>query len=946
MNQKIIILFFLLLISFSVFAFEPCVKTENGQTYTVGRAGMRDAYDHTEFCFEDVIYAFPFDWVEEDELEPLAFCEERCEAENLEEQLTVLDQYYANAMNSDKSGDCDIGEINTKYYSLGNGCADALFVFYTEPGKCMKFLGDKCHIKEGSNMDFDYYGSNYVTDDYGRDIAYHTWDEQIIDITTQATQARMDCDNDRECEEEIERNFWNYYWGITPGFLQQAYPRKRAFIEESKTHCVTACMSKLIKSDMAIVSSKTQVIADGEDFIEFEVQVSREGEPVNGEAITVFVGANDTELNEFIGETQPTEGVLSNGVFSSRFKPNDLRQVSSEKITGEPITASIYAWNEATNESTSTEIQILPPAETKIIFMEPIQAFKGNPLVAGKQMVVMIGIKAIDPAFYQNPNADIFLDFEIIGDEFDPRKEFKRIDVKKYVGESGSGLTTLEAEKATGDDTDNYLYFFEYFKVHEGGAIDYDPNENKKWVFYSFYVDGKNTKLNGAYTLKTRLYLEKKNPAAGEETIIEVDSKEKSYPVFASPQFTIALMPVGLGYWNDDFCEYCVSEKGISELEQDSIPYSKRFNKNEITQYKFTCKKEDFFKNSFNGLVDLQKINAVLTKDNSKKRKFCKQEFEKLFTQKELQQLAGQPPIAVSGGGTWKEQYESMAIDSVKYFTAVMPVAEEELGFMIYRSPYQNVNPKTVWPTSLLIQMYGNGLSYGTVWYDFSKTRRTLMHSANELVQGIVDNFSDAYVKLFSPEKVHPKTHHVKRLALFSPSNPKTSNFYLPQEGVMNALVNPGAVIVNVPVAGEAVMTHEILHTYCAIDEYYTQEFFDKAIGARPINKTLGNIITGRQDVSVFFVCPEGEDRINSRSSDGKESQITSGFWVQRKEFRGTSKDPNYSIMGDHLDDERWITQELYYGVGNKIGTFPDEFDSTTMIGDMPGFINFPDDGA
>ena len=127
------------------------------------------------------------------------------------------------------------------------------------------------------------------------------------------------------------------------------------------------------------------------------------------------------------------------------------------------------------------------------------------------------------------------------------------------------------------------------------------------------------------------------------------------------------------------------------------------------------------------------------------------------------------------------------------------------------------------------------------------------------------------------------------------------------QKKIFISIVNRYAALVDVESAARETMTHEILHTYCAIDEY-------GGLGTA----VKGNIITA-------IVCSEGFETINSnKGSTIAGTEITTGFWVEKRKFMGTPSAPKYSIMGESSQaGTMWITEDLYTGVGVKLRTFP-----------------------
>ncbi|MBU1151625.1 hypothetical protein KJ632_02230, partial [Patescibacteria group bacterium] len=143
------------------------------------------------------------------------------------------------------------------------------------------------------------------------------------------------------------------------------------------------------------------------------------------------------------------------------------------------------------------------------------------------------------------------------------------------------------------------------------------------------------------------------------------------------------------------------------------------------------------------------------------------------------------------------------------------------------------------------------------------------------------------------------------RVAAFVPTEGSgASQLKLYEEGYSLVVANPWVVLVNNNDAGSEVMAHEIMHTYCAVDE----------------DKSAKGIVANT------FVCGEGAMPINwnkNPTNDDKGTTITTGFWVEKRKFMGMPNDPLYSLMGRDEKNPRWVSNQLYVGVGINLQTFP-----------------------
>lgn len=93
------------------------------------------------------------------------------------------------------------------------------------------------------------------------------------------------------------------------------------------------------------------------------------------------------------------------------------------------------------------------------------------------------------------------------------------------------------------------------------------------------------------------------------------------------------------------------------------------------------------------------------------------------------------------------------------------------------------------------------------------------------------------------------------------------------------------------------IMSHELAHTYGALDEYRGWTAMDSVI-----EEMQTRFLRWLEPINI----PMGKD-------EGEE--VTNGFWAAQKRFMGTPENPENSVMGKATDETAWITSRLYKGI-------------------------------
>ncbi|MBU0636258.1 hypothetical protein KKE06_04495 [Candidatus Micrarchaeota archaeon] len=721
------------------------------------------------------------------------------------------------------------------------------------------------------------------------------WDEHCQETEDCTDGMDNDFDNKPDCEDE---DCWEHLACIETYCADEIDNDNDGFIDCKDGDCREDPNCEIV---ISISTSSDTIIADGKSEMEIEIEVFEAGEPVNNEEVIVWVRPDNLEWTDFVDDPVPNSGLLGNGKFNSRFQPKTVHEkIQAQEIEFEEMHAKIFARHKRTNATVEKDITILSPRLARIIVLEAIQSIRNVAMVAGKKTVVMVGIKANESTFFEeNENFTPFLELEIEGSSFAPKSKVK---IK----------LTEESEEDWIVRNRNPEDHLEFFGFNSADAA------TNKWVFYEFYVDPQDTQYKGEYNFKARILLEQPNASTGQPETIVAHENSQPYDAYPSSVMVIKIVPIGIGTWRDDFCDYCIKEKEenfTAPTMQDAINVSRRiayemgYTEAALDLYEFNCAYANFTQVgagfNFDGMVNPQKINQILTKDDSPMRYVCKQGFENLFSEQQLQQMQADSPITRRNGKTGKQVYLDMVKESKDYFKAVMPIAEENIFFHTAQKPFENkLSGKT---TSLLRVLWAlRDITSGRRW--------------NRLY---TDDW--IYENLFlEPGEEDLRVHQMKgydRVVGFVPTaSSQTSDFDFGDAlGVMNNMVNRYGVLVDLENASGPVMTHEILHTYCAIDEY------------------LNWVMRRVTDFSTSVACSEGALSINdNKGTDNQGTPVKDGFWVEKRTFQGTPENPKYSIMGKQPHDEynKWITHDLYHGVGVKIGSFPSDLEDAHGLDD------------
>ena len=429
------------------------------------------------------------------------------------------------------------------------------------------------------------------------------------------------------------------------------------------------------KKNISLSVTPLEIIADGKSSVKIKVEVLNAEElPAKGK-VSVWIKTQEIQWTGKLGFPSPKEGELSDGKFESNYIPLNVFELQQLMKPEElkPIKATIYARDEKSDETASQEITILPLGAAKIKVVEFIQALKGAPIVAGKKGVVMIGIKAQSPEFFkENPEQEVFLELKIKGEKFLPKNTFK-INI---AGETGD----IDIVKKI--NPEEHLDFF---------GLTGEKKEN--WVFYEFYVDPINAKHDLFYTFSAALVAEKKD---GTEFFYDINGSY--YDVFPSGFTAIKIVPIGIGLWKNDFCEFCTKdslEEAFNEMiEVDIFPSEKtddiemalkyvlaadvfiskrvyeRLHGRDLSDFKFDCVKNQMIMAGFNfdGTVRESDIELALT-GNDVRTAACFKGFNKIFTGEEIQELAKTTqlnPLKGTDGKTGKQRYNDLVKKTLK----------------------------------------------------------------------------------------------------------------------------------------------------------------------------------------------------------------------------------------------------------------------------------------
>ncbi len=672
------------------------------------------------------------------------------------------------------------------------------------------------------------------------------------------------------------------------------------------------------KKNISLTVTPLEIVADGKSSVKIEVQgLDAKGEPVKGK-VKVWIKTNEIQWINKLGFPEPKEGELSNGKFTSSYLPINVFELQQTMDPKElkPIKATIYARDEKSNETAEQEITILPLGAAKIEVIEFIQTLRGQPIVAGKKGVVMIGIKAQSPEFFKEKSEQVFLELKIKGEDFLPENSFK-----VNIAEESKNLDIVRKTEVK-----EHMDFFGLTGTED------------QWLFYEFYVDPINAKHDLYYAFSANLHSEKKD---GTEFFYDINGSY--YDVFPSGFTTIKIVPIGIGLWKQDFCEFCTKdtlEEAFNEMiEVDVFPsdstddlelalkyiiaadvfISKRVYESihgrDLSDFKFNCLKSEIMSAGFNfdGIVRQADIEYAMS-ENTVRDTICFEGFNKMFSGEEIQNLITQSqssPLTGPDGKTGKQRYNDLVKESKEYFIDVMPLAEDMIYFQTIQEPFEPsygiLDGATNSPVMVLwaLKATKSGRRVTDV-----PSGLGCFGKIGEIISSAPKTYTGDLLRRVLGLAVEPnRMEGFDRTAGFVPTTTsRASNVdFGDATGYMNNVINRYGLLVNVDAGEASVMTHELLHTYCAIDEYEKEGKLAFQIG-----------------MQTFIACAEGYFTINkNKGIDTNGTHVTNGFSVKERKFRGTPLNPNYSIMGEGTESLKWITNDLYYGYGAKIGTFP-----------------------
>ncbi|MBU1152229.1 hypothetical protein KJ632_05405, partial [Patescibacteria group bacterium] len=473
---------------------------------------------------------------------------------------------------------------------------------------------------------------------------------------------------------------------------------------------------------------KNQLSASGEDedFVTFTVHVTPEDE-AKGDEVSISLESQDDDWKGKVGEPSDDEGVLDgDGEFTFTYKPPQILKGPS---TPENIPVLITVKHKESGESDTEKVILYPlGVEAKIRVVEPIQVLRKMPLVAGKKTAVFVAVETTAKAFPDGTNP--YLNFRFYEESGAPTYTFEKISLIEDIKDP-------MVERIT--DNQGVLDHLNFLELR--GSFGEKPS---KWYFFQFYVDPTDTKFSGKYATQAELMIEQSDPNTGETKSSSLDVKSTKAPVYASGFMSVKMLPLAIGLWNDDFCEYC-EEKQSDVLDLNpAITFGRRiaknwsqhFNPSETEQrsagYRFGCR-ADLFYYSFKGELDKTLVNQQLHKttvgrllsrqDYPPLRAACQEHFTDIFltpgkvrnqdkTKTIMDLLIENNASAVGSDGKFKQyqngtaedKYLKLTEESKQYLRAVMPLAEENLYFYTEREPWElpGLSLKTTSPAWVL----------------------------------------------------------------------------------------------------------------------------------------------------------------------------------------------------------------------------------------------------
>ncbi|MBU0648883.1 hypothetical protein KJ969_02165 [Patescibacteria group bacterium] len=673
------------------------------------------------------------------------------------------------------------------------------------------------------------------------------------------------------------------------------------------------CVSNECVSEIAIELNydKKSAIANGKDLINFTGTVISGNEPVAGENLEISLYAMDKNWEKIVGIGEPDSNQVrtgADGTFSFVYKPkliivedNELTSISIKEEDQIWLMAEVKHSKSGTTNGRKVFIQPYKP-KISVEKIVPIQALKGMPLVAGKKMVVMVAMKSEEQDIFEdNEELKLSMNFWIDGDEFQPKNKFEEINI---IEPSEDDYVVRIAPEDSGHFNQR-----EFLGIERG--IDQED-----WIFYNFYVDPQDTHKEGIYFFKTQIFAKYNDSKTGEEKSVPFDYAGYVDDVYPSGFMSVKILPLEIGLWHEDFCNFCTISKGPMEQLAN---FGKRLIGRKVANdadWEYTCD-GSMFAYTWDGIYNDETIEEILNTTTvgrllsgaeiPPRRDACRWGFIDTFLKTRsslggslLDDLRARGVLAPGSSPeteTQKEKYLRLARQSADYFKAVMPVAEENIIIHTAQEPYHlpGLDPNIVLPSYIL--------------YKFRDIEAGRVYSNSGL-----DKLFRAMDKYASFEKQEydksggPEFHGYTRIAAFVPTG-EGSNLLFDEEGYESPVFNPSVVLINNSLAEEDVLAHEIAHTYCAIDED----------------------AQARQTAVTPALCGEGGFTINFNwHLDSLGNRVDNGFWVGKREYRGQPGETQYSFMGAAGREtgggqKRWVTDDLYYGLGVKLGVFPSE---------------------
>lgn len=729
------------------------------------------------------------------------------------------------------------------------------------------------------------------------------------------------CESDCSCEEfedtKCDPEFGRQYFKTDP-YIKSSYESGSMIGGPISRMCMHSSLYDKQpqpppeeKITLELAYDKKEVLANGKDIINFVAKVSDKDEPLDNQELVVNIDLMDKQYESITGQYQPIKGYTDgNGIFKFEYQPPViLPEDKLDYTTVEGSGIMMKAEVEHTKSSTKTGRKIIVlPYRPKLTVdkIEAIQALRKMPLVAGKKMVLIIGINSKeDDLFEENDKLKFLMDFKIEFDQFKPKNNFEKIDISQPPADDF--MVRID------QNDDGYAEHLDFMQISE-------DSQTKEWLFYDFYIDPQDTHKQGTYLFKTKLFGQYKDPVAGKDKLVPFDYSFSIDDVYPSGFISIKVLPLAVGMWHEDFCQFCTTPSSFSQRNENS---NKRLFGGPVergSDWEFTCK-QNIFSYTWDGFYTSDQLYNVLYK-NTKLRSFfgmdvperrasCQEGFTDLFLKQRiidrevkslLDELEDRGTFSLRGEiKTQKEKYLELARKSAAYLKAVVPLAEENVIIHIQQDPYYlpGLNPHAKYPSLILYRL--GEIKAGRVYSNSTLTKLSEAISIPDMVE-----------RLEYESAGKPEFQGYTRIAAFVPTaGGQASNIKLEEEGYENTIFNPWAVIINNDIAEEDVLVHEISHTYCAVDE------------AEQVRQTL--VLTG--------ICGEGAKTINFNwNLDDLGDRVDGGYWVDKREIRGRPGKLEYSYMGNagqtDSSQRRWVSKDLYYGLGVKLGVFPSDKES------------------